>query len=122
MVYPPLALIALLSGPTPRQAPTSPAGSQSGRRRRQYVLRRRHRSPTLGGWAQYLMAVIIFLRLPRSWATTLYAQVNGLSPGKQHKHYFCGAMIIGLHCRRLLSTLPLRVEPVRPRHGGEDRH
>ena len=61
----------------------------------------------LGGWAQYLMAVIIFVFAYSSLlGNYTYAQVNmDYLQGKQHKHYALRAMIIVATAVGSLSTL-----------------
>ena len=61
----------------------------------------------LGGWAQYLMAVIIFVFAYSSLLGNYpYAQVNmDYLQGKQHKHYALRAMIIVATAVGSLSTL-----------------
>ena len=78
----------------------------------------------LGGWAQYLMAIIIFVFAYSSLlGNYTYAQVNmDYLQGKQHKHYALRGHDYRGHRRRLPVHPHLRVEPVRPRHGGDDRH
>ena len=61
----------------------------------------------LGGWAQYLMAIIIFVFAYSSLlGNYTYAQVNmDFLQGKQHKHYALRAMIIVATAVGSLSTL-----------------
>ena len=61
----------------------------------------------LGGWAQYLMAIIIFVFAYSSLlGNYTYAQVNmDFLQGRQHKHYALRAMIIVATAVGSLSTL-----------------
>ena len=98
------ALIVLLSGvydPVAAQADPDAANAAAN------TLTSASVTNVLGGWAQYLMAVIIFVFAYSSLlGNYTYAQVNmDYLQGKQHKHYALRAMIIVATAVGSLSTL-----------------
>ena len=98
------ALIVLLSGvydPVAAQADPDAANTAAN------TLTSASVTNVLGGWAQYLMAVIIFVFAYSSLlGNYTYAQVNmDYLQGKQHKHYALRAMIIVATAVGSLSTL-----------------
>ena len=67
-------------------------GGHKGRRDAANTLTSASVTHVLGGWAQYLMAIIIFVFAYSSLlGNYTYAQVNmDFLQGRQHKHYACG--------------------------------
>ena len=98
------ALIVLLSGvydPAAAQADPDTANAAAN------TLTSASVTNVLGGWAQYLMAIIIFVFAYSSLlGNYTYAQVNmDYLQGRQHKHYALRAMIIVATAVGSLSTL-----------------
>ena len=98
------ALIVLLSGvydPAAAQADPDTANAAAN------TLTSASVTNVLGGWAQYLMAIIIFVFAYSSLlGNYTYAQVNmDYLQGRQHKHYALRAMIIVATAIGSLSTL-----------------
>ena len=98
------ALIVLLAGvydPVAAQADPETANAAAN------TLTSASVSYVLGDWAQYLMAIIIFVFAYSSLlGNYTYAQVNmDFLQGKQHKHYALRAMIIVATAVGSLSTL-----------------
>ena len=101
------ALIVLLSGVYTPAGPNVPKDAAEAAEKAANTLTSASVTNVLGGWAQYLMAVIIFVFAYSSLlGNYTYAQVNmDYLQGKQHKHYALRAMIIVATAVGSLSTL-----------------
>ena len=98
------ALIVLLSGVYDPMAAKADPGTANAAAN---TLTSASVTHVLGGWAQYLMAIIIFVFAYSSLlGNYTYAQVNmDFLQGRQHKHYALRAMIIVATAVGSLSTL-----------------
>ena len=101
------ALIVLLSGVYTPAGPDVSKDAAEAAEKAANTLTSASVTNVLGGWAQYLMAVIIFVFAYSSLlGNYTYAQVNmDYLQGKQHKHYALRAMIIVATAVGSLSTL-----------------
>ena len=101
------ALIVLLSGVYTPAGPDVSKDAAEAAEKAANTLTSASVTNVLGGWAQYLMAVIIFVFAYSSLlGNYTYAQVNmDYLQGRQHKHYALRAMIIVATAVGSLSTL-----------------